>query len=312
MLKQTARGFDPGQHINFGGSDRDYVDLGSYQDLVYQHENETNIGIRLEWVTSSGFDWQFKSAETSLRYRRRIEAGQRISYEVGWNHSDSISLCFLGYESYGSSNSSEFLRVNYDNKACGYVIEVFQPPQSDDLARSNLVKATPESCFIIPEDMLSVFPIDVRRLSAFYSREFASLTGSSTYLGPLRQTAKRQYLWTGSKPSIIEPDGANTIEMLISSAREDSRLLFAVEERLKALDLADTFNVKPIDQNRRLYEATATIAGVESSLIDVGFGVSQVLPIITMLLSAPDRSIILVGATGAAPPSQRAGRTSRS
>ena len=30
MLKQTARGFDPKQHINFGGSDRDYVDLGSY------------------------------------------------------------------------------------------------------------------------------------------------------------------------------------------------------------------------------------------------------------------------------------------
>ena len=33
MLKQTARGIDPGQHINFGGSDRDYVDLGSYRDL---------------------------------------------------------------------------------------------------------------------------------------------------------------------------------------------------------------------------------------------------------------------------------------
>ena len=34
MLKQTAQGFDPGQHINFGGRERDYVDLGSYRDLI--------------------------------------------------------------------------------------------------------------------------------------------------------------------------------------------------------------------------------------------------------------------------------------
>ena len=34
MLKQTAQGFDPGQHINFGGGDRDYVDLGSYREML--------------------------------------------------------------------------------------------------------------------------------------------------------------------------------------------------------------------------------------------------------------------------------------
>ena len=39
MLKQTARGFDAGQHINFG-DDRDYVKLGSYQDVVYTHDND--------------------------------------------------------------------------------------------------------------------------------------------------------------------------------------------------------------------------------------------------------------------------------
>ena len=44
MLKQTASGFDPGQHINFGGRERDYVDLGSYRDVVYGH-NETEASL---------------------------------------------------------------------------------------------------------------------------------------------------------------------------------------------------------------------------------------------------------------------------
>ena len=52
MLKQTARG-DPGQHINFGGSDRDYVDLGSYRDIAYGHCAEKNVSIRLQWKTNT-------------------------------------------------------------------------------------------------------------------------------------------------------------------------------------------------------------------------------------------------------------------
>ena len=67
-----------------------------------------------------------------------------------------------------------------------------------------------------------------------------------------------------------------------------------VENMLQAMGLVDTFNIKSIDQNQRLYEATAEVGGVESSLRDVGFGVSQVFPVLTMLLSAPMGSIILL------------------
>ena len=82
--------------------------------------------------------------------------------------------------------------------------------------------------------------------------------------------------------------------MLAGSARADDRLVQQVENQLIDLDLVEGFGVKTLDENQRLYEATVTIDGVESSLSDVGFGVSQVLPVVTMLLSAPERSIILL------------------
>ena len=43
-----------------------------------------------------------------------------------------------------------------------------------------------------------------------------------------------------------------------------------------------------------LYEALVKIGGEESSLPDVGFGVSQVLPVITTLFFVPEGSIVLL------------------
>ena len=82
--------------------------------------------------------------------------------------------------------------------------------------------------------------------------------------------------------------------MLDASARGDGQLLSQVDKWLQALDLVESFDLRTIDENQRLYEARATIGGVESSLADVGFGVSQVLPVVTMLLSVPEGSIILL------------------
>ena len=111
---------------------------------------------------------------------------------------------------------------------------------------------------------------------------------------PLRSRPERHYIWRGTKPDVIKPDGANAVQALIASDREKSNLFSYVARILQEMDLVDALSIRSIDQNSLLYESTATIGGVESSLADVGFGVSQVLPVITMLLSAPEGSIILL------------------
>lgn len=293
MLKQTARGFDPGQHINFGGTDRDYVDLGSYQDLTYRHDEDNDLGMKVLWNARSGIDWHTADGDSGFSYRRRIQASESICYSVSWSYQDDISIDFLGYAVCSDGPFAEYLEVKNDTTNGSYIVKVFQPPKSRDLD-TDIVTNSPESCFIIPEKMLADFPIDIQRFAAFYMREFETLTDEFMYLAPLRALFKRQYLWTGGKPKIVNPDGANTIDFLIASVREDRQLVEEVENQLRDLDVVEAFNVKSIDRNERLYEATGTIAGVESSIIDLGFGVSQVLPVLTMLLSASEGSIILL------------------
>src|SRR5262249_6779400 len=50
LLKQTV---NQREMINLGGGEQDLVDLGSYQELVFEHENQRQIQIQLEWLPLS-------------------------------------------------------------------------------------------------------------------------------------------------------------------------------------------------------------------------------------------------------------------
>lgn len=284
MLKQTARGFDPGQHINFGGSDRDYVNLGSYQDLVYGHDSRANVAVRLSWNTSSRI--LIAATDDDELQVRKIKS---IAYDVTWGIDEHIFIDKLCYDGKSLEFPPDWVKVSRDEAGTYRLTSSF----SNHAERSETVQS-PESCYILPqaakyrwhnENRVAIFELD---------SDFERFIRNIQYIGPLRLRPERHYLATGGKPQIVEPDGANTIQALIASAREDRSLLSSVQQLLEDLSLVEEFDVKPIDTNERLFEATATIAGIESSLADIGFGVSQVLPIITMLLSAPAGSIILL------------------
>jgi predicted ATPase len=69
-----------------------------------------------------------------------------------------------------------------------------------------------------------------------------------------------------------------------------------VAEWLKKLGLVSEFQLKPIDGMKRFYEPRVKVGSeqTDNSLIDVGFGISQVLPVITQLFSVPEHSIVLL------------------
>jgi predicted ATPase len=66
--------------------------------------------------------------------------------------------------------------------------------------------------------------------------------------------------------------------------------------QLKAMGLIDHFTVEPIAEGRQSYEVKVRTKGSEDmvDLPDVGFGVSQVLPVVVQLFYAPANSIIIM------------------
>ncbi len=304
LLKQTANSFDPKQHINFGGGPRDYVDFGSYQDLVYGHDTKRPIGLSLSWGLSMPFPiFERRMDDDAASYKPRVYQARSIDYAVSWRLDKDIFIETLDYVAGLADHAPYSVKVKH-YEGDRYIVK--SPRFSDAKAEKQLTGFenvpeeletvdTPGSCYILPDEIIDKFgeydPFSVW----LFNREFESLMNNLLYLGPLRQYPKRYYQWTGERKSqVIEPDGADAMAALISAARDNESLQDDVTNWLKRLGLVDDFSIKSTDARERFYEVTVKIDDNKSALMDVGFGVSQVLPVVAMLLSAPPGSIVLL------------------
>ncbi len=125
------------------------------------------------------------------------------------------------------------------------------------------------------------------------------------YLGPLRTSAERTYSWTGTAPDSVGYNGESTISAIL--AAKDRKLNFGknktkyyfheiIAMKLKDMGLIDDFKMELISEARQEYEVKVMTKGSQSyvDLPDVGFGVSQVLPVLTQIFYAPTNSIIIM------------------
>ena len=127
------------------------------------------------------------------------------------------------------------------------------------------------------------------------------------YLGPLREPPRRDYLWARSRPTDVGEKGERTIDAIIAAQDAGEKQNLAWHGRLKPfpeiiahwlreLDLINEFRVVEIapGSNRWQVKVRTRADGTEAMLTDVGFGVSQVLPVITLLHYAQKGSTVIL------------------
>ena len=285
LLKQTVNNFDRKQHINFGGDARDYVDFGSYQDLIYQHDANNKLSVDFYWTPD--LTYQVQDIAKFAEYAR-------ISSDVKAHYYISLIDVEDKVEIYRLANGLFFDEINNlvdvtltRTDTGTYTIDSNMFDVSDEILY-------PYSCYAISgfDYNNEVDSIKAPNFVRIWRFMFETLIRQIHYLGPIRQYPERYYLWTGSVPGTIEPDGGNTIQTLIASEKQKNKVLQNVADWIVKLSLVD--KLKVVTSNERHYEPRIVIDQIESALVDVGFGVSQVLPVITMLFSAPEGSIILL------------------
>ncbi len=127
------------------------------------------------------------------------------------------------------------------------------------------------------------------------------------YLGPLREFPKREYVWGGASPTDVGRRGERSVDAILAAqARGEERNLGYKKRKrtlqailaywLQELRLIDEFRVEEIAGGSNLYRVRVRHgrSGSEALLTDVGFGVSQVLPILVLLYYVPENSIVIL------------------
>ena len=169
----------------------------------------------------------------------------------------------------------------------------------------------PVKCYGFPDEVFAYYKNSdfVSELELDLERQFSERL---FYLGPLRQFPSRRYTWQGSTPSDVGVAGERAVEALLASrtrGRPNTRKFnlrgyairrITVEQHvaawLKELDLLQEFEVEQIAEGLDIYRVMVQRHGGSSrvSLADVGFGVSQVLPVLVLLAYVPEGSTVVL------------------
>lgn len=290
MLKQTSESSDRGRVIHFG-DDYSSVELGTFQDLIFEHDVKNKLEFDLSWTLPKPLDF-------SNRLKRQSYQVEAITFRASIvSEGDKQRVEHLQYE--GLRNGKPPVSVHL-NAGTGSKVKEYKIAASGyDLTRTQ-GRAWP----LPAPDRFYGFPDEV---SAYYQN--AGFTSDLAlalerqlkrilYLGPLRDVPRRSYTWAGDVPEHVSSNGDGAVNALLAASdrkisggfKQTARpFQQVIAEWLKRLGLLDSFVARKIAQNRKDYEVRVRTKGSSKDvdLTDVGFGISQVLPVVVESFYVP-------------------------
>ena len=154
----------------------------------------------------------------------------------------------------------------------------------------NLTGMEPLRCYGV------VNPMEFPNPFLHLQEAFEDLFSRIHYLGPRRDDPQHRYGWRESHPKDIGQYGQKMVSALLSSRVKFRSTDEQIMQRLQRLELIDSYALNPTSNTDQDYEFLVKQYkdGTEVGLTDVGFGVSQILPVLTLCYYAPEGSILIL------------------
>ena len=318
MLKQTTESNDQQQVLNLG-NDKTYVDLGTTYDILHPQLDQ-----QLQTLEFS-VGWHLDDSDLNPILPTRIVLHQDGKYIID-PHPDSIINKSVSPALGDSIDKLKFdasiaieldgivpLKLVYEYCALGQCNQVGMAFQERSKpSKYRLIESGVPAKIINPgkkRDDLDLpakfygFPSEARL--SFQSGEFLQTLSLALeqafsriyYLGPLREFPKRSYVWSGERPQDVGRRGERAVAALLAAKKNDPDVEIKVAGWLKTLGLVADFSVEPIAPHRRDYEVRIrSRANSQKSVLltDVGFGVSQILPVLVLCYYAPPGATVIL------------------
>ena len=266
MLKQTVeRPPNWNGIIDFGDKDS-LVNLGSFDDLIHQHKRDIPLKI--------SFSWKF-------------------SEKLNLPDVDEVDTLCFELSVFDNENSVPGVSFNYNIGEKNLAV--------DSNGQDVLLISVPVELKYHDESLFRCYGI---RSAHYHNQEifsslqtrFENLFRSIRYLGPLREYPRRNYTWQGKHSPGVGKHGEDMVTALFSGRIQLRSLEDQIPKWLQRLDLIDSYRLNPALDTETDYEFLVRKykGGPEVRLTDVGFGVSQVLPVLILCYYVPEGSILIL------------------
>lgn len=283
ILAQTVRNEDFNIPLILNGP---FGQFGTYRDLVFQNLKERSIGLSIG--TSISRRAPSKEAKLSLDFSYRAQRREVILRE-------SLLTDDVGRKIYSTKSTADPQK---------HSVELFGLKNGSQSVPGITRRArtfhfalppywiTPGGSKLNPELMRSFQVAD----AAF--QELLQALRSLEYLGPFRAEPKRTNLFSGESPTSVGVDGARAIDMLASDylrrGRKKKELLSRVMTWLVSAVIAKDVKIRLLSDRHFEVLVQHPVTLELENLADIGYGSSQVLPVIAGGYNMPADSTFVV------------------
>ena len=304
LLKQTSDSRDRGLVFHFGDKSTP-VDLGDFASVLHGHKLGRELEMSLDW--RGGSPMVIKDTKSN---GRTVASSSTLGFSVVTEKAAAMgpSRPVVREMNYRVGEARFGMRRSLSRKGA-YELRSDTPDHADfgfvrSVGRPGILPG-PEKCYGFP-DLVRAYYQNAGFL-ADLALALEQRLDKVAYLGPLRAHPERRYAWTGARPADMGRAGEAIVDAILA-ARERGDLIspgykmrrLSVEQYvarwLKALGLIHDFRVVSVGEDSQMYEVRVrrTPRSADVLVTDVGFGVSQILPVLVLCLFVPEGSTVLL------------------
>ncbi|MCP3137226.1 AAA family ATPase [Pyxidicoccus xibeiensis] len=301
MLKQTAQSRDRRRVLHFGDADS-LVDLGVWPEMVFNHDPAAMLQFELEWKHS------LERMLATAMHERLPGIGPGLAFEASIGRAagpaDRIEVKSFDFRYRllrhrpDRIEESPWRRLGMRKvRDEGYELSGDPPPFAPE--RDATAALLPPPVHFYGFELLHRRTAMTDELAFELEQQLEMIE----YLGPLRQKPWRTYSWSGEAPENVGIEGERTVPALLAA---QERFLYVrdglarpflevIAQHLLDMGLLESFQTRIVAERRKEYELLVRTPGSprDVSLTDVGFGVSQVLPVLVQCFySAPGSTLV--------------------
>jgi predicted ATPase len=273
LLKQTLDSRDESTQLNLTAP----LDLGSFGELVHGRDKDAHLAIGLDLVA----DGRQTAVDGEFHLIAGIPGAWALRYGLEQREVkvDRVEPTMAYRLSTPDAN-----HPNWDG---------------EDLAdpTKNAKEAfRPTRGFELSDEAVAVLGQPLRDLVTQAMGDLHDMMARFHFLGPIRPGPGREIRWEQRESTVLGETGAEAAQVLLSETRRPAAqrtILNSVSRWLKQMDMADRLEVRRIGKSI-LYELRVVRGNDSSNIVDVGIGVSQVLPVIVLMHFVPRGSVLLL------------------
>ena len=288
LLKQTAERKDAEEAIFFG-SNNSYVNLGNFDEVIHGHNTEESLEL--------GFGCK-------LQKPLEIRIIQRPN---SYPNSILVNVQDFNFKTAMKQREGELIIENLCYRTAQFNLENVLPETDVYLNNERIGSVTDiKNCYGVLMFEGSRFWNILKQFSFLFEKLFEHIY----YLGPTRVNPRRFYQWEGGHPEHIKQWGDQTIDALLSARVRNLKTSHEVEEVpieqrisdwLQKMDLAHSFSLDWASiRGGKTYEVRIqkTLSSPPVTLVDMGYGLAQFLPVLVLCYYAPEGSTLILEQPG--------------